>query len=192
MKTNGDSSKMWLFFLGGGCCSRAQVSYGIRCLSLSRLGLKESAWPMAPPGCHCHGHCQQPRATASTMATPSRQGATWGWWSGGTEPEIGGAGPAGARGRQMPAGAAASQQQQTAGGCGGEARPLLNKRLLLGVSGEPKVALRSKGLVPEGRGAVKFLHAGLLLQGPPPTSTSKEHAAVEARCVAAPDRQAAS
>ena len=108
-------------------------------------------------GCHCHGHCQQPRATASTMATPSRQGATWGWWSGGTEPEIGGAGPAGARGRQMPAGAAASQQQQTAGGCGGEARPLLNKRLLLGVSGEPKVALRSKGLVPEGRGAVKFL-----------------------------------
>ena len=133
-------------------------------------------------GCHCHGHCQQPRATASTMATPSQQGATWGWWSGGTEPEIGGAGPAGARGRQMPAGAAASQQQQTAGGCGGEARPLLNKRLLLGISGEPKVALRSKGLVPEGRGAVKFLHAGLLLQGPPPTSTSKEHAAVEARC----------
>ena len=41
--TDGDSSKMWLFFLGGGCCSRAQVSYGIRCLSLSRLGLKESA-----------------------------------------------------------------------------------------------------------------------------------------------------
>ena len=40
-------------------------------------------------GCHCHGHCQQPRATASTMATPSQQGATWGWWSGGTEPEIG-------------------------------------------------------------------------------------------------------
>ena len=29
MKTNGDSSKMWLFFLGGGCCSRAQVSYGM-------------------------------------------------------------------------------------------------------------------------------------------------------------------
>ena len=36
-------------------------------------------------GCHCHGHCQQPRATASTMVTPSRQGATWGWWRGGTE-----------------------------------------------------------------------------------------------------------
>ena len=74
------------------------------------------------------------------------------------------------------------QQQGAAGGCGVAARPLLHKGLLLGVSGEPKVALRSKGLVPEGRGAVKFLHAGLLLQGPPPTSTSKEYAAVGARC----------
>jgi hypothetical protein len=44
------------------------------------------------------------------------------------------------------------------------------------------MALRSKEPAPERRGAVKFLHAGLLLQGPPPTSTSKEHAAVEARC----------
>ena len=91
----------------------------------------------------------------------------------------------------MPAGAAASQQQQTAGGCGGEARPLLNKRLLLGVSGEPKVALRSKGLVPEGRGAVKFLHAGLLLQGPPPASTRKGRRLLE-RNVVAPDRKSAS
>ena len=132
-------------------------------------------------GCHCHDHCQQPRATASTMATPSQQGATWGWWSGGTEPEIGGAGPAGARGRQMPAGAAASQQQQTAGGCGAEARPLLNKRLLLGISGEPKVALRSKEPAPERRGVVKFLHVGLLLLKLPGARSSKEQVAVRGR-----------
>ena len=45
-----------------------------------------------------------------------------------------------------------------------------------------KMDLISKKPAPEECGVVKFLHAGLLLQGPPPTSTSKEHAAVEARC----------
>ena len=44
----------------------------------------------------------------------------------------------------------------------------------LGVSGNPEVAPGSKELAPEGRGAVKILHAGLLLQGLPPASTRKD------------------
>jgi len=65
------------------------------------------------------------------------------------------------------------QQQGAAGGCGVAARPLLNKGLLLGVSGNPEVAPGSKELAPEGCEAVKILHVGLLLQGPPPASTRR-------------------
>ena len=83
------------------------------------------------------------------------------------------------------------QQQGAAGGCGVAARPLLNKGLLLGVSGNPEVAPGSKELAPEERGAVKILHAGLLLQGLPPASTRKDRRLWE-RGVAAPDRKAAS
>ena len=49
----------------------------------------------------------------------------------------------------------------------------------------------SKELAPEERGAVKILHVGLLLQGPPPASTRKDRRLWE-RGVAAPDRKAAS
>ena len=68
---------------------------------------------------------------------------------------------------------------------------LLNKGLLLGVSGNPELAPGSKELAPEERGAVKILHAGLLLQGLPPASTRKDRRLWE-RGVAAPDRKAAS
>ena len=53
------------------------------------------------------------------------------------------------------------------------------------------MALRSKEPPPEERGDVKFLHAGLLLQGLPPASTRKDRRLWE-RGVAAPDRKAAS
>ena len=49
----------------------------------------------------------------------------------------------------------------------------------------------SKELAPEERGAVKILHAGLLLQGLPPASTRKDRRLWE-RGVVAPDRKAAS
>ena len=83
------------------------------------------------------------------------------------------------------------QQQGAAGGCGVAARPLLNKGLLLGVSGNPEVAPESKELAPEGCEAVKILHVGLLLQGPPPASTRKDRR-LWGRVVVAPYRQAAS
>ena len=53
------------------------------------------------------------------------------------------------------------------------------------------MALRSKEPTPEERGDVKFLHAGLLLQGLPPASTRKDRRLWE-RGVVAPDRKAAS
>ena len=53
------------------------------------------------------------------------------------------------------------------------------------------MALRSKEPAPEERGAVKILHAGLLLQGPPPASTRKGRRLLE-RNVVAPDRKSAS
>ena len=59
------------------------------------------------------------------------------------------------------------------------------------VSGKPELAPGSKELAPEERGAVKILHAGLLLQGLPPASTRKDRRLWE-RGVAAPDRKAAS
>ena len=83
------------------------------------------------------------------------------------------------------------QQQGAAGGCGVAARPLLNKGLLLGVSGNPEVAPGSKELAPEGCEAVKTPHAGLLLQGPPPASTRKGRRLWE-RGVVAPDWKTAS
>ena len=49
----------------------------------------------------------------------------------------------------------------------------------------------SKELAPEERGAVKILHVGLLLQGPPPASTRKDRR-LWGRVVVAPYRQAAS
>ena len=61
----------------------------------------------------------------------------------------------------------------------------------LGVSGNPELAPGSKELAPEEHGAVKILHAGLLLQGPPPASTRKNRQLWE-RGVVAPDREAAS
>ena len=60
-----------------------------------------------------------------------------------------------------------------------------------GVSGNPELAPGSKELAPEERGAVKILHAGLLLQGPPPASTRKGRRLLE-RDVVAPDRKATS
>ena len=74
------------------------------------------------------------------------------------------------------------QQQGAAGGCGVAARPLLNKGLLLGVSGNPEVAPGSKEPAPEECGVVKFLHVGLLLLGQPEASSGKEQAAVRGRC----------
>ena len=59
------------------------------------------------------------------------------------------------------------------------------------VSGNPELAPGSKELAPEERGAVKILHAGLLLQGPPPASTRKGRRLLE-RNVVAPDRKSAS
>ena len=59
------------------------------------------------------------------------------------------------------------------------------------VSGKPELAPGSKELAPEERGAVKILHAGLLLQGLPPASTRKDRRLWE-RGVVAPDRKAAS
>ena len=93
--------------------------------------------------------------------------------------------------RAAAAGAAWGQQRQRAGGCGGAARPLPIKGLLLGVYGTPKLAPGSKELAPEGREAVKTLHAGLLLQGQPPASTRKGRRLWE-RGVVAPDWKTAS
>ena len=67
----------------------------------------------------------------------------------------------------------------------------LTYKLQRGVSGNPELAPGSKELAPEGRRAVKILHAGLLLQGLPPASTRKDRRLWE-RGVAAPDRKAAS
>ena len=94
--------------------------------------------------------------------------------------------------RAAAAGAAVGQGQQQGGGRRLRGRSkLLNKGLLLGVSGNPELAPGSKELAPEGRRAVKILHAGLLLQGLPPASTRKDRRLWE-RGVAAPDRKAAS
>ena len=56
----------------------------------------------------------------------------------------------------------------------GRSKAAAEQRLQLGVSGNPELAPGSKELAPEGRGAVKILHAGLLLQGLPPASTRKD------------------
>ena len=73
----------------------------------------------------------------------------------------------------------------------GRSKAAAEQRLQLGVSGNPELAPGSKELAPEERGAVKILHAGLLLQGPPPASTRKGRRLLE-RNVVAPDRKSAS
>ena len=73
----------------------------------------------------------------------------------------------------------------------GRSKAAAEQRLQRGVSGNPELAPGSKELAPEGRRAVKILHAGLLLQGLPPASTRKGRRLWE-RGVAAPDRKAAS
>ena len=55
----------------------------------------------------------------------------------------------------------------------GRSKAAAEQRLQLGVYGNPELAAGSKELAPEGRGAVKILHAGLLLQGLPPASTRR-------------------
>jgi hypothetical protein len=73
----------------------------------------------------------------------------------------------------------------------GRSKAAAEQRLQLGVSGNPELAPGSKELAPEERGAVKILHVGLLLQGPPPASTRKDRR-LWGRVVVAPYRQAAS
>ena len=65
----------------------------------------------------------------------------------------------------------------------GHSKAAAEQRLQLGVSGKPELAPGSKELAPEERGAVKILHAGLLLLlGQPEASSGKEQAAVRGRC----------
>ena len=73
----------------------------------------------------------------------------------------------------------------------GRSKAAAEQRLQRGVSGNPELAPGSKELAPEGRRAVKILHAGLLLQGLPPASTRKDRR-LWGRVVVAPYRQAAS